>query len=688
MRIDSIEVKGFRCFGARGQRVALSALTCLVGPNASGKTAAMIALLRMFGESQRERTVAPSDFHLVPGEKLSAVDERQLSIEVTLAFPELDEADVDNEAKAIPESFNQMIVDAPEATPYCRIRLEATWLNDGTPSGEVQQGLWWILTASVDPEVEANHRRRVSPAERSRVRVVYVPATRDPTEQIRGTTTTAYGRLLKALDWEGKDDKLRETLKDLNAELGGLAGIGMMNERVQDAWNRFYDGRIAANVAFEPVEADPSALLRMLAPSFAPDEQGRQVPVGDLSDGLRSLFSISLPLGLFHVEERLKTAVQGSGFLASVADQLPLLTVFALEEPENHLSPHYLGRVVQQLSKAAHEPGAQVMLSSHSPSIMARIEPDAVRYFFGGEASVVSEVRTLDLPADDSDEAFKYVREAVRGYPELYFSRLVVLGEGPSEEIVLRRVFEESGTPLDAHFISVVPLGGRHVSHFWRLLKGLGVPFITLLDLDREKAGGGWGRIQYVRDQLVALHGQDAVAPESGAESEGNRSLMESDYDSLKERCSRTAIDELDAWVSFLQEEHDVFFSAPLDLDFSMLGAFPGAYEVQAPSGCGPRLPKEEPARSEAARKRMRQVLVSDPIHASPELGSSYSEEERQRFPWYKYLFQDGSKPVAHMRALVTLDGTDWIADLPESLSLLVARARHLVGARGTGSGA
>lgn len=30
------------------------------------------------------------------------------------------------------------------------------------------------------------------------------------------------------------------------------------------------------------------------------------------------------------------------------------------------------------------------------------------------------------------------------------------------------------------------------------------IPHITLLDLDRERDGGGWGRIKYVLEQLIA----------------------------------------------------------------------------------------------------------------------------------------------------------------------------------------
>ena len=41
------------------------------------------------------------------------------------------------------------------------------------------------------------------------------------------------------------------------------------------------------------------------------------------------------------------------------------------------------------------------------------------------------------------------------------------------------------------------------MNHFWRLLNDLDIPYITLLDFDREREGGGWGRIKYVLEQLI-----------------------------------------------------------------------------------------------------------------------------------------------------------------------------------------
>ena len=60
------------------------------------------------------------------------------------------------------------------------------------------------------------------------------------------------------------------------------------------------------------------------------------------------------------------------------------------------------------------------------------------------------------------------------------------------------------GLDIDRSFVAVVPLGGRHVNHLWRLLNDLDIPYATLLDLDWGRAGGGWGHIKTTCTQLLA----------------------------------------------------------------------------------------------------------------------------------------------------------------------------------------
>jgi hypothetical protein len=77
---------------------------------------------------------------------------------------------------------------------------------------------------------------------------------------------------------------------------------------------------------------------------------------------------------------------------------------------------------------------------------------------------------SIKLPEGEVD-ALKFVREAVRTYPELYFARFTVLGEGASEEVVLPQLADALGFAIDRSFVAVVPLGGRHVNHQARIVR-------------------------------------------------------------------------------------------------------------------------------------------------------------------------------------------------------------------------
>ena len=115
-----------------------------------------------------------------------------------------------------------------------------------------------------------------------------------------------------------------------------------------------------------------------------------------------------------------------------------------------------------------------------------------------------SEINKIYLPKGDED-AYKYVKEAVKNYPEIYFARLVVIGEGDSEHLIFNRLMEVYDKDFDDNIISFAPLGHRFVNHIWKLLSSIHVPYITLLDLDVGREGGGWGRVKYALQQLINL---------------------------------------------------------------------------------------------------------------------------------------------------------------------------------------
>ena len=129
------------------------------------------------------------------------------------------------------------------------------------------------------------------------------------------------------------------------------------------------------------------------------------------------------------------------------------------------------------------------------------------------------------------------------------------------------------GTPIDRSFVAMVPLGGRHVNHMWRLLNDLQIPFITLLDLDWGRHGGGWGRIKNIISQLIEVGTVPQVFFQNVNPRGYKYHLLEFDTYSPSNKA------HIDSWVDFLKR-FSIFFSNPLDIDYSMLKAFSGYYQT------------------------------------------------------------------------------------------------------------
>jgi putative ATP-dependent endonuclease of OLD family len=126
MHIESLKLTNFRCFGPETVVIPMAeTFTAFVGDNGAGKTAIMYALLRLFGISQEQRRLRVQDFH-VPVEETSATEERALSIEAVLVFPELQDEQANH--SVVPEFFNQLAIDE-DGHVKCRIRLEAKWTS-------------------------------------------------------------------------------------------------------------------------------------------------------------------------------------------------------------------------------------------------------------------------------------------------------------------------------------------------------------------------------------------------------------------------------------------------------------------------------------------------------------------------------------------------------------------------------
>jgi putative ATP-dependent endonuclease of OLD family len=612
MKIESITLQGFRCFGNTPTTVSLSdGITALVGANGTGKTALLEGLVRVFGITRDQRTVRRTDFYVPPGTLTDDRSERQLFIDIRLTFPELEE-DAINSRTPIPSLFHHLQVEEPSGEPFVRLRLDAKWRDDRTVEGEIEQKLCWVMTSSESPS--SDEMRNCEPHERGLIQVHYVPASRDPSTQLTYATTAMAGRLLRVIAWSSETQQaVQGASQQIRKAFGKELVIQAFNQTLTQRWGNLHDDLIDAEPEFNIASKQFEEEIRRVCVVFRPTELGDQRELDALSDGQKSLFYFSLAAAVFDIERKLvqqsatnnpnergtyeedqETELDQNIEAISTDDQepslgtnfyserlqSPALTIFALEEPENHLAPYFLTRIIQQVRSLVDLQAAQALLTSHSSAVLGRINPSEVRHFRLNPTSRCASINEIKLP-HASEEAAKYVREAVSVYPELYFARFVILGEGDSEQVVLPRLASVMGLEVDRSFVAIVPLGGRHVNHFWKLLYDLDIPHATLLDLDKGRQGAGWGRIKYTCKQLLAV-GVDPDKLLSFVDESGNEIVIsEEELNQLHTRDEQDR--EMNTWIHHL-ENFNVFFSEPLDLDMAMLSHFPSVYESIVPT--------------------------------------------------------------------------------------------------------
>lgn len=671
MHIASLHLRNFRCFGDDAVSISLKNLNAFIGTNGAGKTAVLFALLRLFGTTSADRRLLREDFHLPVSESADEVSELSLMIEARLSFPEL--SDPYGDLDSIPERFRAMTVDAPGEPPYCRIRLTANWSRSNLPDGDIEESLHWIRTPDANPGNDA--LKPLAAHERNAIHVVYVPATRDPAKQLRSIASGTLHRLLQNVTWsEATRVAVHQATTQINDAIQNEEPIDLIQTAIRSSWGQLHDLSDFTNPALTTAGASIDEVIRAMSFIFSSSISESKLPVERMSDGLKSLFYLTLVAGIFEFQHTLNTEPDADdredeeseepdqSLKASDEIAPPVLTVFAVEEPENHVAPHCLRRIMDLLVRLADHLHGQVLVTSHSASIVSRVDPADIRHFRLDPATLSGRVRPIILP-DSEDEAFTYVKEAVQAFPELYFSRVVVLCEGDSEQEIIPRAGKAEGIPVDKNLVSVVPLAGRHVNHFWGLLTSLDIPHCTLVDLDLGRETGGWSRIANLVQQLLI----NDAAPDS----------LLVDYDEAilePDTCHDVLVNgdpsdtkRLKHWIGQL-EESGVFLSAPLDVDLLMLHAFPLAYQTLQGTDKGPRIP--DPKNDQ---KKYDGRLATAKLRVFGENGKpqKFYDKFDEMFPWYTYLFLDHSKPRTHFESLRRISPGDLKDQLPKVLKRL-----------------
>lgn len=666
MYISKICFKNFRCFGPDETKLHLEPdLAFFVGNNGTGKSTVFYALKKIFGSSNEERIITKEDFYINQNEKIDKIDNREMYIDVTFDFPELSET---HEELTTVSAFEHAIYADIDKTFHARMRLEAKWSN-AEYDDNVETKLYWIKTGETvafgdDYELKTT----VSTQERKSIELRYIPAFRHSNAILKNNIS----RLIKIIvdyakieEEKGKIDfnksktqEIDEINQQLQDEIKDIKALKQIKEIIDENWGATHDQNLKyyAKTQFDVTPSDLNELLNSICLKLVPSENGNSCDIDKLSDGQISLLYITLSLTIFEIEQKhYRNEIVG----LKQYDKIPVIfTIFAIEEPENHLSPFYLSKIFQLLNKTIKNNNIVGIVSTHSPCVMKRLNRlTQVRYFRQEvtDSNRYTLINELDLPKNKDDEDYKYINQAILNHPEMYFAKLVILGEGDSEEIIIPNIASRLNINLDPQFVSFVKLGGRHVNHMWRLLKALNIPNITLLDFDLGRKYGGVGRFKYILKQLQKVE-KSFDLPEGISED-----MLNSETLSLKQALK----------IKYKLEKYNIFFSFPLDIDMLMLHHYTDMYELEAD-----KIFEENIDRTNLEKSVLK---ASGSYDRYTNWNLNMENMELQK---YCYYFKNRSKVASHYIAIeniMQLSDNDFRKKSPKVINRLVNKANNIL---------
>lgn len=153
--------------------------------------------------------------------------------------------------------------------------------------------------------------------------------------------------------------------------------------------------------------------------------------------------------------------------------------VVVVEEPENHLSHANLNTLVQRVRDRS--VGQQLVLTTHSSFVLNKLGIDRLKLLSGGRVTHLK-----DLPLDTQSY---FLRLAGFDTLRIVLARAVILVEGPSDELVVQRIYRQKyGHEPLADGIDVISVQALAFKRFLELGRALGRRIAVVTDADDDSS--------------------------------------------------------------------------------------------------------------------------------------------------------------------------------------------------------
>lgn len=292
----------------------------------------------------------------------------------------------------------------------------------------------------------------------------YLDANRDILDDLK-SKTSYLGRILSSIEYEEEERKtIEELIKELN------------------------------KVTIESSEVLTSLHSTLVELDTAMDNPNNTIDITPFTKKLRDLNKgIKINYSHFSMEYHgmgtrswssllvLKAFINQNLKIANDAE-LAYYPIIAIEEPESHLHPNAQKKLYSQINSII----GQKIVSTHSSYIAGSAKLKEVRGLNKNNENV--QIRKFNESEFNPEDIRKIYRQVINTRGELFFSRLVILFEGETEEqalpILIKKHFDKSIIELGIDFIGVG--GSGNYLPFIRFLEAFNIPYLIFSDNEAE----------------------------------------------------------------------------------------------------------------------------------------------------------------------------------------------------------
>lgn len=453
IQVDVLRINGFR--GIENLEITLPKVTILFGQNNAGKTSIIKALQLVLGDYGRY--LSSEDFFID-----SADDQQVDKITVDIRIIPIDE---NGRVKTFEDDwvnvFGEII--QPDLDEYDYVALRAIAKQHETLQGKyITEREYLTEWNDFDNWLDSDTLKLTKKLDE--ITFIPIDAQRDIHSEIK-EKYSFIGRVLSNINYSSSEiEELEEKIAEINQNaVDKSANLTHLKTHL-DKLSETTLGRGKTEIMPFPKK------IRDLSKNFSlhfGDNANSSFSMEYHGMGTRSWASM---LTVKAFTEMLRDSFE--------KESKPFFSLIAAEEPEAHLHPNAQRTLYNQLASMEN----QVIVSTHSPYLISMADYSQLRALYKKDAKVYCYQLDKHL---ERNEKYELRRGMVRTNSELFFSKVILLAEGVTEEQVLPALLQNYFSKnCSALGVNCVGINGKSYAPYIKLAVSFGVPVCIISDND------------------------------------------------------------------------------------------------------------------------------------------------------------------------------------------------------------